>query len=206
MTILTQILSNLATHFNRSQEIQQTIVQYENLLKQLINKLSIHCQLKRDVDSELSCKFLSNLLKKRASQRIVYMIRQPTTHELCSTNQTILKAFYDFYFNLYTKRFCDSEQHQLFLSNWNCNIRATLSKLAVPITLDEVLKTIDSSTGDKSPDPDGVSGWFYKTHKLLVAPILLDMFNELIQGNPILRVMKKIDDHNLQKGRTVGFE
>jgi len=187
----TKELSNLATHFNHSLEIQQLIVQYENLLKQRINKLSIHCQLKRNVDSELFCKFLSNLLKKRASQRIVYMIRHPTTHELCSTNQTILKAFYDFYFNLYKKRSCDSEQSELFLSNWNSNISAILSKLAVPVTLDEVLKTIDSTNSDKSSDPDGMSGWFYKTHKLLVAPILLDMFNDFIQGNPIPSEMKK---------------
>jgi hypothetical protein len=32
------------------------------------------------------------------------------------------------------------------------------SKLAVPITLDEVLKTIDLMNGDKSPGPDGLSG------------------------------------------------
>jgi len=187
----TENLNNLSSHFNQSPEIEQLIEKYENLLKQRINKLRIHCQLKRDVESELSCKFLSNLLKKRASQRLVYRIRHPTTYEICSTNQTILKAFYDFYSNLYKKRSCDSEQHRFFLSHWNSNIRAMLSKLAVPITLDEVLKTIDSTNGDKSPGPDGLSGWFYKTHKLLVAPILLDMFNDFIQGNPIPSEMKK---------------
>jgi hypothetical protein len=110
----TNVLSNLASHFNHYPENQQLILQCENLLKQRVKKLRIHCQLKRDVESELSCKFLSNLLKKRASQRIVYMIRHPTTHELRSTDPTILMAFHDFYSNLYKKRSCDSKQHRFF--------------------------------------------------------------------------------------------
>jgi hypothetical protein len=70
-------------------------------------------------------------------------------------------------------------QNNIDFFNWNSNIRAMFSKLAVPITLDEVLKTIDLMNGDKSPGPDGLSGWFYKTHKLLVAP-LFDMLIDFI--------------------------
>jgi hypothetical protein len=66
-----------------------------------------------------------------------------------------------------------------------------LSKLAVPITLDEVRKTVDSTNSDKSSDTEGMSGRFYKIHKLLVAPLLLDMFNGFIQGNPIPFEMKR---------------
>ena len=66
---------------------------------------------------------------------------------------------------------------QLILVKNNSNIISLHKDLIMPISLEELEKTLKSTSNCSSPGPDGITYSFYKLFKKETSPHLLEIFN-----------------------------
>jgi hypothetical protein len=73
--------------------------------------------------------------------------------------------------------------------------------LATSITEAEVADAILRTDPNKAPDPDGLTGWFYRIHSRVLAPFLIRLFNFVLDGALIPEQLKQGIVTTIYKGK-----
>jgi hypothetical protein len=185
-------LDKLHAISNKDPYFQSLINEYENILDQQRQLLKIKAGIHWDCGSEFPSKFLTRQIKGRSAQKTIFRIKHPTTGELISDRINIQSAFFNFFSNLFKKQSTSSSTHLSLLNKWSITNRASLFiNLDSPITGKEVEKAIDEINPNKSPGLDGLTGYFYKNHKVQLTPILVNLFNRFLSGNEKIPLQMK---------------
>ena len=183
------ILKRTSTsHKYTRQEILQLNANMEASKRELLQKWA---GVSWDLHNELPSPILTNMIKRRNAANSVYSIRNPSTGDISSDTDSVLNSFESFYRDLYKERPDDSAKHHELLSHWDVPAGTVPSSVGDPISVQEVLDAIKSTDPNKSPGPDGISGWFYTMHAKKLAPLLASLFNELLDGRTVPAHMKK---------------
>ncbi|KAF5187043.1 reverse transcriptase [Thalictrum thalictroides] len=166
---------------------------------------------------ESNNKYYLNHFKHRTVKTTYDSVTLPGSNPIQSRDpDLVISTTYDFYSSLYSSvPTCPESIEEFFESIPEESLPPTISnKLIAPITLDEVKHAICHSPTIKSPGPDGIPFEVYKSISSLVAPVLLDLFNQTLTSNTsipggglsyIILLFKKGDRGSLANWRPIAL-
>ncbi|KAM9944175.1 hypothetical protein ACTFIT_008763 [Dictyostelium discoideum] len=173
-----QILLGKAAKFKHLEE--QCIAEYNIIC----NKNKLHQNhtniLKKHINGEIPCKYLSAILNKRSKHAKIESIQYGNI--ITSDPDQIENAFVEFYTNLYSLQICCPITHQLMPNTWPIIKNEYLNGLDSPFIQDEVEAAIKTCNPNESPGPDGVTNAFYFNHLNQVKPILTTLFYDILEN------------------------
>uniref|UniRef100_A0A6I8Q4Z4 Reverse transcriptase domain-containing protein n=1 Tax=Xenopus tropicalis TaxID=8364 RepID=A0A6I8Q4Z4_XENTR len=140
--------------------------------------------------------------KETVKRKLVEGLYDSQGH-LQSTREGILGVVRSYYAELFRKKALDRGKMQAFLETTpGPNIEnLDFSPLVKEITEEEVLQAIDKQQKKKAPGPDGLTAEFYKTFKVKLAPILVEVFNESLVNGSLPSSMQNSSLILLSKGK-----
>lgn len=128
-----------------------------------------------------------------------------------SSQDTSFEVF-KFYSTLYSSTPPAFTTIDTFISS--SGLSQPLVDIFYPVTNDEVLEVIKTSSQNKSPGPDGIPFEMYRLFSLEITPILTKLFNlciselELLPGANefiVVTLFKKVDKLNLANWRPIAL-
>jgi hypothetical protein len=133
-------------------------------------------------DGEGPSRFFHQLIKARQTQSAMVKVRCRDGSTV-SNPDSMLREVRMFYQNLYSKGKISEESQEEILEYVGCTLSLSQQEsLEKPISLLEVLGAIGSASEQSSPGKDGIPYKFYKVFKKEVAPILVQLYNEVLGG------------------------
>ena len=100
-----------------------------------------------------------------------------------SDSHGILREARGYYQQLYSKGQVSMQSQEEILQYVQCGLsQDQKGELDSPVVIDEVLSAIQGASNRSSPGKDGIPYEFYKVFQKEVAPILVQIYNDLLQG------------------------
>uniref|UniRef100_A0AAR2KLP1 Reverse transcriptase domain-containing protein n=1 Tax=Pygocentrus nattereri TaxID=42514 RepID=A0AAR2KLP1_PYGNA len=132
-------------------------------------------------------RLLAHQLKRQAASRLIPSIRN--AHNVITTDPSEINAtFKSYYSSLYKSEFpIDSTRMDNFLDGLSIPVVDVdiAKQLDSPLSLEEVLNAIKAMQSNKAPGPGGFPIEFFKTFAGALAPLLLSVFNESLEGGSL---------------------
>ena len=127
-------------------------------------------------------RLLAHQLKQKAASRLIPQI-QNQTGNLLSDPSDINLAFKSFYSALYQSELPDETDINTFFENLEIPSvnQEDAQRLDNPIELEEIIRAISSMQSGKAPGPDGFPTEFFKKFSGILAPLLLNVYNESME-------------------------
>jgi hypothetical protein len=136
-------------------------------------------------DGERPSRYFHQMIKARQVQSAMFKVKC-SDGSIVSDVDGVLREARTFYQRLYSEGSVSAKSQDDILQY----VQSVLSQeqqedLDSPITLTEVLSAIQGSSHHSSPGKDGVPYEFYKVFQKGVAPILVQIYNEVMQGKDL---------------------
>ncbi|KAM9980209.1 hypothetical protein ACTFIZ_006456 [Dictyostelium cf. discoideum] len=180
----------------------------EEYIKKLSNQTNIYINY-----NETPSRFLTAKLKTKTKSNAIKQILNPISNILVTDQEGILETARKYYERLYECKPCNEESHNYLLQNNTRLVDPEISKkLAYKIEEHEIELSIEKLQEGKAPGIDGLIPTFYKNHKDIILPMLLELFNHFIdkgippdfkQGVLISIYKNKGDPNNLDNYRPI---
>ncbi|KAM9960751.1 hypothetical protein ACTFIW_009900 [Dictyostelium discoideum] len=133
--------------------------------------------------NETPSRFLTSKLRTKNRNNLINQIIDQNTNQLVTNQEEILETTRQYYEKLYQCKPCDEEAHNFLLRN---NIKQIdpeiIKKLALKIEEYELDLCIEKLQEGKAPGIDGLIPTFYKNHKEIISPLLLELFNYFLNN------------------------
>ena len=135
-------------------------------------------QFHKDLKGELPSSFISSLMEEQTCSFIDSIDTGQTTLHGEAASEFITTKFQE----IYTSKPTNHDASHQFLQNLP-QISPTQSQvLQQPITVDEITEAIAGLSPHKTPGPDGLSAFFYQQFTTQLAPTLVNVFNDFLNG------------------------
>ena len=125
---------------------------------------------------------LARLIKKKRERTQINKIRNEKGDVITDTAeiQSILR---DYYKQLYANKMDNLEEMETFLEMHNLPRlnQEEIENMNRPITSNEIETVIKNLPTNRSPGPDGFTGEFYHTFREELTPILLKLFQKIVE-------------------------
>ncbi|XP_074265182.1 uncharacterized protein LOC141587606 [Silene latifolia] len=128
--------------------------------------------------------FHASIKNRRANNR-VYQVKD-INNQLCSTPETIQKAFEDYYKIMLGSSKSVKPLNKRIVKYGNCLTPEHCSLLTAPVTREEVRLAMFSILGTKAPGPDGYSSQFFKDNWSVVGADVISAVQSAFQSGKVL--------------------
>lgn len=164
-----------------SQDIQQLKEQLDHIQKERLEGLFVRSRLEREFFDEKCTRFFFDRIRQRKSRSNITAIRG--LDNSIYTNQVEIEGLLvDYYKQLYdVSPELDNEVSDEFLSELPTVLGASETFLSQP-DKDSLREVLYRMKNNKTPGPDGLSVEFFKTFFDACAPLLLDVYSEIMDG------------------------
>jgi len=159
-----------------------------------------------DTFDEIPSKFLTNRLKAKAADVTIESLKGEKGEEICEMDQ-ILEESAKFYESLYNLGDSSKRKRKRFLRKLRRKVKMKdIRTLERAVTAQEVESIIKMSKNDSSPGEDGLPYEFYKKFSGILAPLLAEVFDEIIRNpeklpsewkNGVIKLLYKKGDRKL---------
>ena len=129
---------------------------------------------------------LARLIKKKRDKTQINRIRNEKG-EVTTDTAEIQRIMRDYYKQFYANKMDKLEEMDKFLEKHNhprLN-QKEIENINRPITSTEIETVIKNFPTNKSPEPDGFTGQFYQTFREELTPILLKLFQNIVEGGTL---------------------
>uniref|UniRef100_A0A4X1TH30 RNA-directed DNA polymerase n=1 Tax=Sus scrofa TaxID=9823 RepID=A0A4X1TH30_PIG len=125
---------------------------------------------------------LARLIKQKREKTQINKIRNEKG-EVTMDITEIQRIIRDYYMQLYANKMENLEEMDKFLEKYNLPRlnQDEIEKMNGPITRTEIETVIKKLPTNKSPRPDGFTGKFYQTFRVELTPILLKLFQKVVE-------------------------
>ena len=179
-----QLADSNKSNSNLKQEIKKLQSEIDDIFTLETQKKCIFLKQRYYETGGKSAKLLAYRLRKQQMENTVYKIKNPKTKVVETTTEKIQESFEIFYRELYSQpQAPDETQIDSFLSSLELpSLSSSQSEsLIQPISLKELTLAISKLKVGKSPGSDGFTSEWYKVLKPQLSPLLLNMFNWVLQ-------------------------
>jgi len=212
---LTHLKNNMPLHPSSQWNLDwcSTTAKLKSLSKTNDHILFLQAGAKWIAMGERPTRFFNSLFSSR--KKSTYISELNVDGKLTSDVNALSRKTYDFYSELYTSS-NDSPDNAILLSSDTLDPLddELQSLLSVPITCEELTPIIEALPSRKSPGPDGLPYEIYKVNIKILLPLLLHLFNSIIDSsiplqdsgeNVITTLFKKGDPSDLANWRPIAF-
>ncbi|XP_074277269.1 uncharacterized protein LOC141600910 [Silene latifolia] len=190
-TVLQQIQKKLVES-PRDLDLIQQEYDLANELKDLTlardSFLSQKAKIQWSISGDLNTSYFHQVMKKRVMLNKVMQI-EDMNGNVCTTGDTIQKAFLDYYQNLLGSHTDTVAVEHYVVTRGPCCTAAHWNILDTPITVEEVKKSIFSIPKDKSPGPDGYTSQFYRDAWDIVGDEVCDAVRNFFDTGDVQSIM-----------------
>ena len=161
-------------------EIKRCKLQLDKITTQKLKGLFVRSRLDKELYDEKSTQFFFNRIRYRRTKADISAIKG--ADGLIYEDQTgISEQFTNYYRQLYSKaEDLDPVEREEFLSELPTVLNSNQQPILSLCSKDFLLKILKGTKNNKTPGPDGLPTEFYKTFFDLTAPILLEVFDEIV--------------------------
>lgn len=156
-----------------------------NLLDNKIQGALVRSRVQTITEMDAPSSFFFGLEKKRGQRNVVHSLLSDTGQELTEPGQIRRRAV-EFYSALYTCEYNhDDSLFEGFCGELPQVSAETNSQLDRPLQLEELRAALQSMQGQRAPGIDGLTVEFYKAFWSILAPDVLDVFNESLASGSL---------------------
>lgn len=167
-----------------SSEEKETLFEYQNKLDTLYQSKAkgafVRSRRRWMEEGEQNSAYFFRLEKSQSKNNTIHQLR--IDNIVCDDANQIANFCSNFYKNLYSSQYCDDNTVSFLepLVDINPINTADQEFCDRPISLKEIVDSINNVKNNKSPGVDGLTSEFYKSFSEELAPFLLEVFCESI--------------------------
>lgn len=174
-----------------AEKLKQIKQELEKLEQENIKGLKVRARVQWCEEGEMSSKYFLGMEKYRGKLKMVAKIRKKDG-QITDNISEILDTQREFYKNLYTESYTDTDTQQFFLDNITNTLEETDRNICEGlISKEEAFKAMKSLANNKSPGNDGISKEFYSKFWNIIGTDLIEVFNTVYVENYLSNSQKK---------------